>query len=153
VTVTALLEVAQTEVAGIAHSIQLSVAPVFLLSGIGVLLGVLTNRLARVVDRARPMEERLATADGAEAEELHRRLRVLHTRARCSNIAITLSTVAALLVAIVVALLFISYFVRFSLAVPVAALFVLSMLALVGALLAFLVEVRIATRTLRIGTA
>jgi len=146
-----VLEVAQTEVAGVAHSIQLSVAPVFLLSGVGVLLGVLTNRLARIVDRARPLEEQLAAASGAEAEDLRGRLRALHTRARCSNIAITLSTVAALLVAVVVALLFVSNFVRVSLAVPVAALFVLSMLALVGALLAFLVEVRIATRTIRIG--
>ena len=146
-----MLEATQTDVAGIAHSIQLSVAPVFLLSGIGVLLGVLTNRLARIVDRARPMEEQLATASGAEADDLRIRLRALHSRARCSNVAITLSTIAALLVAVVVALLFASNFVRFSLAVTVASLFVLSMLALVGALLAFLVEVRIATRTLRIG--
>ncbi len=146
-----MLEAAQTDVAGIAHSIQLSVAPVFLLSGIGVLLGVLTSRLARIVDRARPMEEQLATASGAAAEDLRARLRAMHTRARCSNVAITLSTIAALLVAVVVALLFVSNFVRFSLAVTVASLFVLSMLALVGALLAFLVEVRIATRTIRIG--
>ena len=146
-----MLDIAPTDVAGVAHSIQLSVAPVFLLSGIGVLLGVLTNRLARIVDRARPMEEQLARASGAEADDLRDRLRALHRRALCSNVAITLSTVAALLVAVVVALLFASNFVRFSLAAPLAALFVLSMLALVGALLAFLVEVRIATRTLRIG--
>ena len=150
-TVAALLEVAQSDVAGIAHSIQLSVAPVFLLSGIGVLLGVLTNRLARIVDRARPLEQQLAAASGAEAEDLHGRLRALQRRARCSNLAITLSTVAALLVAIVVALLFASNFVQLGFAVPIATLFVLSMLALVGALLAFLVEVRIATRTIRIG--
>jgi hypothetical protein len=41
------------EVVDIAHAIDLAVAPVFLLSGIGVLPGVLTNRLARIVDRAR----------------------------------------------------------------------------------------------------
>jgi hypothetical protein len=145
------MEANPSDVASIAHSIQLSVAPVFLLSGIGVFLGVLTNRLGRVIDRARPLEEKFEQAEGAEVEELRRRLRHLARRARLINASITLSTVSALLVAIVVALLFASAFVRFSLALPVAVLFVGSMFALVGALLAFLVEVRIATLTVRIG--
>ncbi|HUO96164.1 MAG TPA: DUF2721 domain-containing protein [Steroidobacteraceae bacterium] len=139
------------DVARIVHSIQLSVAPVFLLSGIGVLLGVLTNRLARVVDRARPLEEQHGSADPAAATELYSQLRWLAQRARLMNTAITLSTVSALLVAVVVALLFGSAFVHFNLAAPVAALFIAAMLALVGALVAFLIEIRIATATLRIG--
>jgi hypothetical protein len=145
------MDTTPTEVASIAHSIQLSVAPVFLLSGIGVLLGVLTNRLARVVDRARPLEERHGSADPVEAADLRLRLRGFAKRARLMNAAITLSTISALLVAIVVALLFLSAFIHFSLAVPVAALFIGAMTSLVGALLAFLIEVRIATRTIRIG--
>lgn len=145
------MEANPADVANIAHSIQLSVAPVFLLSGIGVLLGVLTNRLGRVIDRSRPLEEKFAHADAAEVEELRRRLKHLSRRARLINASITLSTISALLVAIVVALLFASAFVRFSLALPVAVLFVGSMFALVGALLSFLVEVRIATLTVRIG--
>ena len=139
------------EVTTVAHSIQLSVAPVFLLSGIGVFLGVLTSRLARVVDRARPLEDQLRDAHGVEARDLRERLTWLAQRGRLIHLAITLSTVAALLVAIVVALLFASNFVQFSLAVPVATLFIGSMLSLVGALLAFLIEVQIATRTIRIG--
>ena len=139
------------EVTTVAHSIQLSVAPVFLLSGIGVFLGVLTARLGRIVDRARPMEQQLAGARGADAQDLRERLVWLAKRGRLINAAITLSTVAALLVAIVVAALFASAFVEFSLGVPVALLFILSMLSLVGALLAFLIEVQFATRTIRIG--
>lgn len=50
--------------ADIAHVIQLSVAPVFLLAGIGSILGVMANRLARVVDRARILEGRMATTEG-----------------------------------------------------------------------------------------
>ena len=145
------MDTTPADVARIAHSIQLSVAPVFLLSGIGVLLGVLTNRLARVVDRARPLEERHGVADPAVAAELRRQLRWLARRARLMNAAITLSTVSALLVAIVVALLFTSAFIQFTLAFPVAALFIAAMVSLVGALVAFLIEVRIATLTLRIG--
>lgn len=141
----------QTEVASVAHVIQLSVAPVFLLSGIGVLLSVLTGRLARIIDRARPLEEQLEVARDEHGADLRRRLRWVSRRARLINASITLSTVAALLVAIVVALLFASAFVELSLSLPVAALFIASMLSLVGALVAFLVEVRIATVTIRIG--
>ena len=144
-------ETTPSEVASVAHSIQLAVAPVFLLSGIGVLLGVLTSRLARVVDRARHLEDRHFEADPAEAAELGRQLVSLARRASLMNTAITLSTISALLVASVVALLFGSTFVNFNLALPVAAGFILAMAALVGALLSFLIEVRVAIRTIRIG--
>jgi MFS family permease len=145
------LDIPTTDVANIAHTIQLAVAPVFLLSGVGVLLGVLTNRLARVVDRARPLEDRHGRASGPEADDLRRQLAWLSRRARLMNTAIALSTCCALLVAIVVGLLFASAFVRFNLALPVAGLFIAAMAALVGALVTFLLEVRLATRTLRIG--
>ncbi len=46
------VEIAMAPVANIAHVIQLSVAPVFLLSGIGVFLGVLTQRLASLGRRS-----------------------------------------------------------------------------------------------------
>ena len=145
------LDTPPSAVASVVHSIQLAVAPVFLLTGIGVLLGLLTRRLARVVDRARPLEDRHDVADPAEAEELRRRLSVLAHRARLMSTAITLSTISALLVAIVVVLLFGGTFVDFNLSLPVAGLFILAMIALIGALLAFLLEVRLATRTIRIG--
>jgi len=46
----------------VAHAIQLAVAPVFLLSGIGAILVVITNRLGRIIDRARVLEDRLDNA-------------------------------------------------------------------------------------------
>ena len=139
------------EVVDIAHAIQLAVAPVFLFSGVGVLLGVLTNRLARVVDRARKIEESMKVADAARLEAAREQLSVAARRARYMNVAITLSTVAALLIALVIALLFASTFVPLNLAGSVAVLFVLAMLALVCALMSFLLEVRIAIAALRIG--
>jgi hypothetical protein len=139
------------EVVDIAHAIQLAVAPVFLLSGIGVLLGVLTNRLARIVDRARKVGESLRDASSGAPEEARAQLDVAARRSRLINVSITLSTVAALLVAMVIALLFASTFVPINLAGPVAVLFVLAMVALVGALLSFLLEVRVAIAALRIG--
>lgn len=139
------------EVVDIAHAIQLAVTPVFLLSGIGVLLGVLTNRLARIVDRARKIEEGLREAAGAVPERVRDQLRISSRRARLINVAITFGTIAALLVSVVVALLFASTFVPLNLAAYVALLFVLAMGALVGALVSFLLEVRVSIATLRIG--
>jgi hypothetical protein len=141
------------EVVDIAHAIQLALAPVFLLSGIWVFLGVLTNRLARIVDRARNMEKELRASAVHDPERIRHQLQALARRARYINIAITLGTIAALLVALVVALLFSSTFAPINLAPPVALLFVLAMLSLVAAFVSFLVEVRIAIAVLRIGDA
>jgi len=48
----------EERIAAIAHVIQLSIAPVFLISGVATFLSVLTNRLARIVDRARVLESK-----------------------------------------------------------------------------------------------
>jgi hypothetical protein len=78
-------------------------------------------------------------------------LAVTRRRARLMNRAITLGTLAALLVAAVVALLFMAAFLEFPIGPTIAVLFVLCMAALVGSLWCFLVEVRVATAALRIG--
>ena len=134
----------------IVHLIQSAVAPVFLLSGVGVTLGVLTTRLARIVDRARTLE-RLIDEGDVRAEDLHSDLVVLAKRARYINSAISLSTISALLVALVVVGLFADAFVRFELSAAIAILFVSSMICLNAAFLAFLIEVRLATASLRFG--
>ena len=139
------------EAVDIAHAIQLALAPVFLLSGIAAFLGVLTNRLARVVDRARTIERELLQATAAEPDRARQQLQVMARRSRYMNVAITLATIAGLLTALVVALLFSSTFTPLNLGGYVAVMFVVSMLSLVGAFLSFLLEVRIAIATLRIG--
>ena len=93
----------------------------------------------------------LREASAHEAAELVGILAIIRTRARLMNQSITLGTVSALLVAMVVALLFTSAMISFSLSTLVGLLFILSMLALVAALISFLVEVRVATASLRIG--
>jgi CBS domain containing-hemolysin-like protein len=72
-------------------------------------------------------------------------------RSRYINVAITLITVSALLISLVVVMLFVNAFLRWDLPELIAILFILSMLSLAAALLAFLIEVRIAATSLRIG--
>jgi Protein of unknown function (DUF2721) len=92
----------------IAHLIQLSVAPVFLLTGIGTLLNVLSGRLARIIDRARVLEQQLDTPVPRHAAAIGTELHVLERRARLIYHAIKLSTISALLVCFLVAVLFAS---------------------------------------------
>lgn len=134
----------------IAHLIQSSVAPVFLLSGVAATLAVLTNRLSRIVDRARALEEQLQ-GHPAKGRELHQDLKVLAKRANYINVAISLCAVAALLVALVVVTLFANAFLGQELGIMIALLFVGAMVCLSAAYIAFLIEVRVAVRALRIG--
>jgi hypothetical protein len=138
------------ESADIARLVQSSIAPVFLFSGVAAMLGVLTNRLARIVDRARTLEEKLVAHPGSTGQ-LHADLAVLARRARYINVAISLCAVSALLIALVVVALFANAFLGFNLGAVIALLFVVAMLVLSGAFIAFLIEVRHATAALRIG--
>ena len=135
----------------VAHAIQLAVAPVFLLSGIGAMLVVMTNRLARIIDRARVLEEKLETASPEVVPTLRADLEVLSRRAKLISRAITLCTVTALLVCTVIAILFLSAFSRFDASIPVALLFIAAMSAFFLGLLWFLREIYVATVSLRIG--
>ncbi len=143
---------ASAQAVDIARLIQVALTPIFLISAIGVTLNVLTSRLARIVDRARSMEDRLLHPDYVhDGRDLHGQLRILSRRSTWINAAITLITLSALFISVVVVMLFVNAFLRWELAAFIAGMFILSMLALAAALLAFLIEVRIATTTLHIG--
>jgi CBS domain containing-hemolysin-like protein len=136
----------------VAHLIQVALTPIFLISAIGVTLNVLTSRLARIVDRARVMENEVCRPDyDPGTRDLHAALGVLARRARYINAAITLITLSALFISLVVVMLFVNAFAHWELSAFIAILFILSMLSLAAALTTFLIEVRIATKTLRIG--
>jgi Protein of unknown function (DUF2721) len=142
-----------SDISGIAHVIQLAIAPVFLLTGIAALLGVMTNRLARVIDRARGLEDRLDRLEPAALARAQEDLAVFVRRARLASWAINFCTTAALLICADIATLFIDAFVGTQLRWLVGALFILTMIALIGGLISFLREVYLATHTLTIGRA
>jgi hypothetical protein len=139
------------EVSGVAHAIQLAIAPVFLLTAVGSILGVTANRLGRVIDRARLLEGRLETAGPEQTATIREQLKVLSRRAKLINFAITACTVTALLVCAVIAILFFGSYTTFDSKMAVALIFILAMFSLMIGLLFFLQEVFLATLNLRIG--
>lgn len=139
------------DLATIAHVIQLAIAPVFLLTGIGSLLGVMANRLARIIDRARFLETAWSRLDLAAQGEARLEFANLTHRATFTSWAINLCAMSALLVCALIATLFIDAILGVNLRWLVGALFVLAMVVLSSGILCFLREVHVATHTLRIG--
>ena len=137
-----------TNIGTIAQVIQLSVAPVFLLAGVGATLNVLVGRLVRIVERARITEVQINNPENQQSAELLERLEVLAIRARLISRAIALSVLCAVLVPLVVVSLFISVLFGVNLEVPIAVAFISAMLSLATGLVYFLREVFVATSAL-----
>jgi hypothetical protein len=136
-------------VTDITRIIQLAVAPVFLLTAIGTILSALNNRLGRIVDRRRVIEDRLrkdlpdgeqpAKEDLGELDLLARRIRLIYH-------AIVLAIVCALFICLLVASAFVGVFVAVDIARLIGTLFILAMFALIGSLWMLLREVFLAVK-------
>lgn len=134
------------QISDIGHIIQLSIAPVFLLTGVATKLGVLTNRLGRIIDRTRVLEDRLRNGPN---EDFTEELEHLYTRSHLINYAITSSTACGLLICLVIAMLFLSDTTNIPLEQVIAAFFVLAMIALISSFVNLLREIFIAARYMR----
>lgn len=137
----------------IAHAIQLAIAPVFLLTGIAGLLGVMANRLARVIDRARFFEQTWTQLDEQARAAARVEIGDLEHRRHLASWSINFCTGAALLVCLVIVTLFVEEFFSTNLKWLAGGLFVVAMIGLIGGLFSFLREVYLATRTVRIDAA
>ena len=140
-------------VLNVASIIQLAVAPVFLLTGVGTMINVLTSRLGRIIDRARLLQQRCeGFATGSpERRGLHAELAQLSHRARLVSWAISLSTSCSLLVSLSIVVLFMEALLHTYFHGVVPLLFILAMGAFILGLLSFLREILLATAGLRIG--
>lgn len=137
-------------VTDIAHAIELALAPVFLLTGIAALLGVMTNRLARIIDRGRYFEQSWESLDETAREGGRAELRFLEKRRKLANRAIAAGTLAALLVCLVVATLFLEVLLEVRLRGAAGVFFFCSMLCLIVGLGTFLREIFLATQSVRV---
>jgi hypothetical protein len=132
--------------------IQLALAPIFLIVGIGTMVNVATGRVARVIDRARWFEELAREKSQRIDARALRELRSLNKRMRLANWSINFLIAAALVICVDVILLMINGLVTTSLDTTILVLFMLSMVFLTGGLIAFFLEVSVATATLKINS-
>jgi len=136
----------------VAQVIQLAVAPVFLLAGIGAFLNVCTGRLSRIVDRARTIEPELLAARDREHDRLLAEIRTLDHRMALVSQAIFLSVLAAVLICAVVVMLFAAGLTGAHLGTAIAFLFIGAMIAVGVGFSVFLFETRVGSRAVRIRT-
>jgi MFS family permease len=136
----------------LAQIIQLAIAPVFLLAGLGSFLDVCAGRLARIVDRARKLEPRILESRGEEHDRLIREIRMLDRRTQVVNRAIFSTVLAAVLISLVVILLFAAFLTGVRFGNAIALLFIAAMLATASGFAIFLHETRLGTKSVRIGS-
>lgn len=134
----------------IAATIQSAIAPVFLLAGIGAILNVLTGRLARIVDRARAVEQLHPVSTGPEHDRHVWELRRIDARITVINWAIFLVTASAVLVCTVVALLFLGEMTGLRIGSVIAIAFILSMACVTAGLVCFLAEVQLSLKAIHV---
>jgi len=134
----------------IAHTIQLALAPVFVLVAIGNIMNLLSTRLSRVVDRSRALQERHGKTEGREHDLVVREIRVIDRRIKLVGQALRLLVGSGLSIGLTVALLFFEELVSADLQRIAAGTFLLAIGLLMWALVLVLHETQSASAALRI---
>ncbi|MBT2134867.1 DUF2721 domain-containing protein [Croceibacterium sp. LX-88] len=134
----------------IAQTIQLALAPVFVLVAIGNIMNILSTRLGRVVDRSRVLQQMHATTNGVEHDRVVREIRTVDRRIAMISRAILLLVLSGLTIGLCVALLFVEELFSINLQQVAAAAFMVAIALLMSALTLFMRETRHATAVLRI---
>jgi hypothetical protein len=124
----------------ILHTIQAAIAPVVLISGVGLLLLTLTARLGRIVDRARLLAAERRSAGPELRPGLNAQLLILAHRAKLIRLAVALGAISVAIIGILITVLFLGLLLNWDVAGAAALLFVASLLSLVAAMLVFVRE-------------
>ena len=136
----------------VSHGIQLAVAPVFLLTAVAGMIGAVSNRLARIIDRARLLEGRMqAPIAEREMQSAHTELGELRTRGLLANGSIGLLTLCAFLIGATIVILFLGETIELQMMRLSIASFLAGVVCFMLALACFRAETLIATRLLNFG--
>ena len=131
-------------------TLQTAIGPAILISGVGLLLLTMTNRLGRAIDRARNLASQLPTVAGGAREKMTAQLHILWRRARLIRLAITLAATSALMAAILVLVLFSTALWQWETAWLVGALFVGCLGCLIVSLMVFIHDINQSLAALRL---
>src|SRR5208337_4164796 len=88
--------------------LQVAIGPVILISGVGLLLLTMTNRMGRAIDRARQLKNELSVRTGRDREQALAQVSILYRRAKIIRLSITLAATSAALAALLVITLFVN---------------------------------------------
>ena len=139
-----------TELGTVAHAIQLSVAPVFLLTAVSGMVGTAAGRLTRIIDRGRLIEDRIeAASNGEPMTKAYEELRDLRQRGRLVNACIALLILCAILIGVTIVILFLGETTQLEFLRLATISFLAGVSFFLIALMCFLTETILATRVLK----
>jgi len=130
--------------------LQVSVGPVILISGVGLLLLSLTNRFGRAVDRSRQLIREMREAAGTDRQRLAGQVEILFRRAQLIQLAIVLGATSVLFAAVLIITLFFTALLQWELAVPISLMFICCLTCLIGSLIAFIMDIRLSLKALKL---
>jgi hypothetical protein len=127
-----------------------AIGPVILISGVGLLLLTMTNRLGRAIDRARPLKAELSKRTEPEREQVHAQVAIIYQRAKMIRMSITLAALSALLAAALIVMLFLTALLRWENGLFVSLIFIACMVSLIASLVAFIRDINLSLRALKL---
>jgi len=131
--------------------LQISIGPVILISGVGLLLLTITNRFGRMLDRSRQLKQQQdQRPDPATAADIRAQIDILMRRASILRLSITLGTFTVLFDAVLMLMLFLSAALKLEWTGTIATVFCLALLCLIGSMVAFILDMNLALRAVRL---
>ena len=140
-----------TDLSTVTHGIQLAVAPVFLLTAVSGMISAVAGRLARIIDRARFLENLLESGEVVQgrALKMYTELTALRHRGWLVNSCLALLTFCAMLIGTTIILLFLGETAELPILKIATISFLSGVVFFLSALVCFLAETLLATRLLR----
>lgn len=136
-------------VAELVPILQIAIGPVILISGVGLLLLSMTNRLGRAIDRSRILAVDIRNATEGDRERFLAQLQIILARARLIRLAILFATISVLLAAFLIILLFITALFHLEDAWLISMLFMSCMVTLIVSLVIFLQDINLSLSALK----
>ncbi len=130
--------------------LQIAIGPVILISGVGLLLLTMTNRLGRAIDRARQLKGELPERTKQDRHQVLAQVAIIYRRARMIRLSITLAALSALLAAALIIALFMTALFGLQNGLPVSLLFIACMVALFASLVAFIRDINLSLHALKL---
>jgi multidrug efflux pump subunit AcrB len=127
-----------------------AIGPVILISGVGLLLLTMTNRLGRAIDRARQLKAELPKRTDAERAHVQAQVAIIYQRAKMIRLSITLAALSALLAAALVVALFLTALLQWQNGWLVSLIFIACMVSLIASLVAFIRDINLSLHALKL---
>jgi hypothetical protein len=130
--------------------LQVAIGPVILISGVGLLLLTMTNRLGRAIDRARSLARELQTPAGQSREHVLAQVAIIYRRAKVLRLTIALAGISVLLAAVLIITLFFSALMKWDYGMFISVIFIVCMSSLVASLATFIYDIHLSLVALKL---